>query len=89
MARESARALAVSGDRIAAIGGNDVLSLRGPRTRVINLEGRLAVPGFTDSHLHLAAFARRLSQMDLTRASTLGEALRGVAARLKYRRRRE
>ncbi|UCC69589.1 MAG: amidohydrolase family protein, partial [Armatimonadota bacterium] len=81
MARKPARALALSGDRILAIGGEDVLSLRGPRTRLIDLEGRLALPGFTDSHLHLAGLARRLSELDLTRAQTLAEAQRAVRAR--------
>jgi predicted amidohydrolase YtcJ len=79
-----ASALAVVGDRIVAVGDDDeIAGLRGPRTRVLDLHGRLALPGFTDSHVHLVGLARRLSQVDLSRASTLGHALRRVAARVR------
>jgi predicted amidohydrolase YtcJ len=47
-------------------------AFRGPRTRVVELEGRTACPGFTDSHLHLSGFARTLSEVDLT--GTMSEA---------------
>ncbi|OAM90257.1 amidohydrolase [Termitidicoccus mucosus] len=40
------RFLAVSADR-------DVLALRGPGTRVIDLGGRTVIPGLNDSHLHV------------------------------------
>jgi predicted amidohydrolase YtcJ len=47
-------ALAVKGGSIAAAGDNaSVLALRGPHTRVLDLEGRTAVPGFYDAHPHL------------------------------------
>lgn len=48
-----ARALAVRGGRIAAVGTDaEALALRGPRTRVIDLRGRTVTPGFGDSHVH-------------------------------------
>jgi hypothetical protein len=73
--------LAIIRDRIAATGTTpDILPLRGPRTKVIDLRGRLAVPGFTDSHVHLAALASRLSAVKLESAASLSEALRRVAA---------
>jgi len=47
-------ALAVGGDRIIAVGGNgDVESLRGKNTRTIDLAGRVVLPGFIDTHVHL------------------------------------
>jgi predicted amidohydrolase YtcJ len=80
----SAEALAVIGDRVVAAGEeHDVLALRGPRTRVLDLRGRLALPGFTDSHVHLGALAARLSLVRLERAATLSDALRRVAVRAR------
>src|SRR5205807_9326005 len=31
----------------------DILSLRGPATQVIDLDGRRVIPGLNDSHLHV------------------------------------
>jgi len=79
-----ASALAIRGDRIAAVGTDDeLLALRGPRTRVYDLGGRLLTPGFTDSHVHLRGLARHLSEVRLEGARTLKEAVRRVAARVK------
>ena len=48
------QALAVRGDRIAALGRDDeILPLAGPGTRRIDLRGRLAVPGLFDGHAHM------------------------------------
>src|SRR5437763_3107720 len=53
-ANTEARAAAVSGGRFTAVGDDaEVLKLRGPNTRVIDLGGRRAIPGLNDSHLHL------------------------------------
>ncbi|VTR94007.1 amidohydrolase : Putative TIM-barrel fold metal-dependent hydrolase OS=Singulisphaera acidiphila (strain ATCC BAA-1392 / DSM 18658 / VKM B-2454 / MOB10) GN=Sinac_4438 PE=4 SV=1: Amidohydro_3 [Gemmata massiliana] len=47
-------AVAFAGGRVVAVGTDaDVLKLRGPATTVIDLDGRRAVPGLNDSHLHL------------------------------------
>ena len=49
-----AQAVAVCEGRILAVGSDeDVLKLRGPATRVIDLAGRRAIPGLNDSHLHV------------------------------------
>jgi predicted amidohydrolase YtcJ len=48
-----AQAIAISGGRIQAVGSDaDIRDLAGPRTRVIDLNGRLAVPAFGDAHVH-------------------------------------
>jgi predicted amidohydrolase YtcJ len=48
-------ALACSGTRIVARGNSDdVRRLAGPDTRMIDLEGKTAVPGLTDTHVHLS-----------------------------------
>ena len=48
-----AQAVAIRGDRIAAVGTNqDITALAGPGTRRIDLQGRSVVPGFIDNHAH-------------------------------------
>ncbi|WP_144719975.1 amidohydrolase [Agrococcus jejuensis] len=49
-----ATSLAVSGDRIVAVGHDDVLDLRTASTEIVDLRGRLLTPGFVDSHVHPA-----------------------------------
>ena len=52
---ESYEALAAAGGRIVATGTSDeVRRLAGPDTEQIDLEGRTAIPGLTDTHVHLA-----------------------------------
>jgi predicted amidohydrolase YtcJ len=48
-----AQAIAVTGERIVAVGSNDdISSLAGPATRRIDLAGRAVVPGMIDNHAH-------------------------------------
>ncbi len=48
-----AQSVAVRGGRIEAVGSNAVLArLKGPRTRVVDLHGRLLMPAFGDAHVH-------------------------------------
>ena len=48
------RAVAVSGNRILAVGYDaEILPLASQETRIIDLEKKLVLPGFIDSHFHL------------------------------------
>jgi len=48
-----AEAVAVANGQITAVGTNDeILGLRGPRTRVIDTRRRTIIPGLNDSHMH-------------------------------------
>ena len=50
-------AMAVLGNRVCAVGTDDnVSSLVGPLTEVVDLDGRSVVPGINDSHVHLGYF---------------------------------
>lgn len=52
-AQPEAEALAVRNGRIAALGGTEeIRGTVGPDTEVIELEGRLAIPGFIEGHGH-------------------------------------
>jgi predicted amidohydrolase YtcJ len=49
-----AEAIAIRGDRIIAVGTNDRISrLAGPRTEVIDVQGRMVMPGIIDAHSHM------------------------------------
>lgn len=58
-----AQALAVKGERIVALGGNDEIDgLKGSDTEVIDLAGRTAIPGLIDSHCHPDSHAIMLTK---------------------------
>ena len=71
-AKPWAEAVAIEGDRIHAVGTTEeIRALATPRTRVIDLEGRVVIPGINDAHMHpgFATPAFRLEQsMNPTRA---------------------
>ena len=48
--------LAVAGGKVLACGGREVMALRGPRTRVVDLEGSAVFPGFNDAHAHVVYY---------------------------------
>jgi hypothetical protein len=65
-----ARSVAIRGDRILAVGDDDILpQLRGPDTRTIDCQGKTLVPGFNDAHCHVLAFARSLLAVDCSPSS--------------------
>jgi predicted amidohydrolase YtcJ len=54
---EIAQAVTIRGDEICAVGATEeILSLRGPETRVVDLRGNSLLPGFIDSHLHMLLY---------------------------------
>jgi predicted amidohydrolase YtcJ len=70
-ARPEAQAMAVRGDRIVAVGDDaEIRPWIAERTRLIRLEGRLAVPGFIDSHGHFLSLGRSKMILDLSKAKT-------------------
>jgi predicted amidohydrolase YtcJ len=69
-----AQALAVGRGRILAVGKRaEAMGYAGPETRVIDLGGRVVLPGFTDCHTHLASVGSRLSDLDLWDVASLEE----------------
>jgi predicted amidohydrolase YtcJ len=76
-----ARGLAARGRRIIAIGSNETVNaLIGPSTRVIDLHGRLAIPGFVEGHGHLTALGESKTMLDLRGAKNWDEIVAMVAA---------
>ncbi len=71
-----AKALAARGGRLVAVGTDaQVERWLGRRTRVLDLRGRVVVPGFIDAHTHIASASRRVGWTDLVRAKSLEDAL--------------
>ncbi|MFF0559557.1 amidohydrolase [Streptomyces sp. NPDC004266] len=65
-ARTRATSLAVVGERIAAVGHDEVRDLVGPGTEVVDLTGKLLLPGFQDAHVHAVSGGKELAECDLT-----------------------
>jgi predicted amidohydrolase YtcJ len=79
-----AEAVAVLGDRIVAVGSAaEVAVWRGRRTRVIDADGKLLLPGFNDAHVHFIDGGLQLDNVDLKDASSPEEFVRRVAAQAK------
>ena len=70
-------ALAIRGGRIAAVGTDaEMRRLAGPRTRIIDLQGRTVIPGLIDSHMHAIRAALSFStEVNWIGAASLAEGL--------------
>jgi predicted amidohydrolase YtcJ len=77
------QAVAVLGDRIAAVGGagdSEIGDLIGPRTEVVDLRGRALLPGFQDAHVHPASAGVTMVGCNLIGSATLDDALARISA---------
>jgi hypothetical protein len=82
--RPEAEALAVVGNKIAAVGNNaEVEAYVGTSTKVIDLAGKLAIPGFIEGHGHFASLGRAKKVLDLTKAKNWDEIVSMVAEAAK------
>jgi hypothetical protein len=69
-----AEALAIRGDRIAAVGTPDeIMKWKGPETKIVDLGGRFVMPGFNDAHMHLASAGLEKMTVNLVGVKTLDE----------------
>jgi hypothetical protein len=77
-----AEALAVTGDRIAAVGSNsEVLALAGPQTRRVDLGGKTVLPGLIDSHTHPVGAAMYEFDHPVPEMETIADVLAYVKSR--------
>jgi predicted amidohydrolase YtcJ len=75
------QAVAVREGRIVATGSDDdVRELCGPRTQVVDLAGRLLMPGFQDAHVHASAGGLDRMRVDLSESHTRDDYARIVTA---------
>jgi hypothetical protein len=86
--------IAIRGETIVAVAYNisdavkseqaaEVQALIGPNTRVIDLGGKFAMPGFNDAHIHLFGAAYAKLQIDFTGVKSIPEFQDRIRARLK------
>ena len=77
--RSRHEAVAVSDGRIVAVGtAAEVGELAGPRTRVVDLGGRLLLPGFIDAHMHASSATEELFDVSLEACESVEECIAAV-----------
>ena len=75
-----AQAIAVRGGRIVKVGGNaEVLALKGPATKAMDLGGKLVLPGFNDAHTHFENAVEWYFQVRLIDVNTQEEMVKRLA----------
>lgn len=79
-----AQAIAVRGDAIVAVGSNkEIEQYVGDRTHVIDLGGKLVVPGFIEGHGHFTGIGASKMNLDLMKVKNWDEVVEMVAAAVK------
>jgi len=79
----TAQAVAVKGDRIIFVGSNaDAQKYTGKRTKVVDLQGKTVLPGFTDAHQHLSGVGFREMTLNLEGSSSLQDLLAKLKAKV-------
>jgi predicted amidohydrolase YtcJ len=82
-AHPRAEAVAISFGRFLAVGSSkEIRAYRGPKTRVIDLHGGFAMPGFNDAHTHLGGAGQAKLTVDLEGAASISEVQQRIRARL-------
>ncbi|MBA3884435.1 MAG: amidohydrolase [Acidobacteria bacterium] len=82
--RPEAQALAVRGDRIAALGSTDEIKRHiGEQTQTIDLQGQLVIPGFIEGHGHFMGVGWAEMQLKLMDTTSWEEIVRMVAEAVK------
>ena len=70
--RKRAQGARRSGHQIVFVGSNeDAKQFRGNETRMIDLDGKTVVPGFTDSHCHIFGVGEREMNLNLEETNAL------------------
>jgi predicted amidohydrolase YtcJ len=67
-------AVAIANGKIVAAGADaSILKLKGPKTKVIDLNGAFAMPGFNDAHTHIGEAGRQKLSVNLVGVHSLAE----------------
>ncbi len=87
--KEQAQAVGVKDGIIVQVGSDEeVLKWKTVATEVVDLHGKLLLPGFIDSHMHLVSTALAMEQLNLNDTKSLAEMIRigenALATRSNY-----
>ncbi len=72
--------LAIAGGKVVGAGGAGVMAFKGPRTRVIDVEGSAVLPGFNDAHAHVVYYGLTRFGADLGGARSVAEIIERLRA---------
>ncbi len=80
-AYDQATAVAIRAERFLAVGNDDeILALARNGTKKIDLDGRLLLPGFSDSHIHFYDHAMGFKRLQLADSTSLDDLRRRLKA---------
>ena len=83
-ARPWAEAVACKSGKIIAVGkGLDINRFIGPATRVLDVHGRLVIPGLIDAHTHFSSGGRSLISLSFRGINTIAKVQEMVTAKIK------
>lgn len=78
------QAVAVKDGKILAVGTNEKIEGHiGPSTHVLDVEGKLVIPGFIDAHCHFSSGGHSLTKLDLRDARTIEYIQEKIAERIE------
>jgi predicted amidohydrolase YtcJ len=78
--RPQVESIAVKSGRIMAMGDNDAIkNMAGTSTEILDVDGRLGLPGMMDSHFHFYDWAMGRQQLELSTITSLDELTEHVA----------
>jgi predicted amidohydrolase YtcJ len=77
------QAVAVKDGKILAVGTSDALEKYiGQTTNVLDVGGKLVIPGFIDAHCHFSSGGHSLSMLDVGNAGSIGAIQKQIAAKI-------
>jgi len=78
------QAVAVKDGKILAVGTNEEIAEHvGTSTHVLDVEGKLVIPGFIDAHCHFSSGGHSLTELDLRDARTIEHIQEKITERIK------
>jgi len=77
-------AVAVQGGKIIFVGNNEeVEPFIGSRTQIIDLKGKLVLPGLIDAHGHIHSLGKSLSELNITGTASFQQIIDKVAEKVR------
>jgi len=78
------QAVAVKDGKILAVGSSEkVTRYIGETTKVLDVEGKLVIPGFIDAHCHFSSGGHSLSMLDVGNAGSIAKIQNQIAAKIE------